>query len=242
MPRLALIGDYSDAAIAHRAIPCALELVEAETRVGLMWDWVPTPALGDPAKTLAEFSGLWVVPKSPYANMAGVLDAIRWARETKRPILGSCGGFQHMLLEIARDCAGIADADHAETNPSGRELVVAPLACSLVEKSGALRFTAGSRLREIYGVAATTEAYHCSYGLNGAYRARLEQTGLRFTAFDENGEPRAAELPAETHPFFIGTLFQSERVGLHGEIPPLARALVLAARDFERLNRRPATP
>ena len=101
-----------------------------------------------------------------------------------------------------------------------------------MEQSSPLRFTTGSRLRAIYGRDSTTEGYHCSYGLNAAYREKLAAAGLRFTAFDENGEVRAAELPESLHPFYVGTLFQPERAALRGEAPPLARALVRAAAAF----------
>ncbi len=229
VPTLALIGDPSPTVTAHRAIPIALALAADAERVMVQWRWYPTAALRDPARQLAEIAALWVVPASPYANMDGALGAIRWVRESRRPILGSCGGFQHMLIEFARACAGIRSADHAETNPSGAELVVAPLSCSLVEKTGAVHFAAGSALRSIYGRDSAVEGYHCNYGLNPAYRAQLEEAGLRFTSHDEAGDVRAAELAPANHPFFIGTLFQSERAALRGEVPPLARALVRAA-------------
>jgi len=231
-PAIALIGDFSPDVVAHRAIPRALELAAAAAAQPVTWDWVPTTAIRDPAQDLARYTAVWVVPASPYASMAGALAAIRWARETKRPLLGSCGGFQHLLIEFARNCAGLAGADTAETNPGGTELIVTPLTCSLVEQTGPLRFAAGSRLRAFYGRDTATEGYHCNYGLSAAYRERLEAAGLRFTACDENGEVRAAELPESVHPFFIGTLFQSERAALRGEIPPLARALVQAATEF----------
>jgi len=70
-----------------------------------------------------------------------------------------------------------------------------------------------------------TEGYRCNYGPALAHRAAFERSGLRFTAFDESGEIRAAELPVATHPFFVGTLFQPERAALRGELPPLVRAL-----------------
>ncbi|MDB6128267.1 MAG: synthase, partial [Verrucomicrobia bacterium] len=116
--RIALIGDYTPDVVAHRAIPVALDLAATAEDQAATWEWVHTTKLKNPAKELESFTAIWVVPASPYANMAGVLDTIRWARETKRPMLGSCGGFQHMLLEFARNCAGIVDADHAETNPA----------------------------------------------------------------------------------------------------------------------------
>ncbi|MFI5358294.1 MAG: hypothetical protein ACHQ4G_13255, partial [Opitutales bacterium] len=203
----------------------------AESR-RVTWTWVPTATIHDAARDLARFAAVWVVPASPYASMAGALDAIRWARETRRPLFGSCGGFQHLLIEIARHAAGLPGADTAETNPGGAELIITSLACSLVEQTSPLRFATGSRMRAIYGRDTAIEGYHCRYGLNAAYRARLEAAGLRFTAFDENGEVRAAELPESVHPFFLGTLFQPERAALRGEAPPLARALVRAATEF----------
>ena len=231
-PAIALVGDFSPTVIAHRAIPPALELAgQAEGRP-VSWTWVPTASIHDAARDLAGFAAVWVVPASPYASMAGALAAIRWARETHRPLLGSCGGFQHMLIEFARSHAGLAAADTAETNPGGAELIITSLACSLVEQSSPLRFTTGSHMRAIYGRDTATEGYHCSYGLNAAYREKLAAAGLRFTAFDENGEVRAAELPENLHPFYVGTLFQPERAALRGEAPPLARALVRAAAAF----------
>jgi len=229
---LALVGDFKPAAIAHQAIPQALEFAARDETVAVTWTWVPTATIRDAARDLAQFSGIWVVPASPYVSMDGALAAIRWARETKRPVLGSCGGFQHMLIELARDVAGLPAADSVETNPDGAEPLIAPLACSLVEQTGSIRLVAGSRIAAIYGRTTTTEGCHCRYGLNESYRARLAATGLQFSAFDENGEVRGAELPETMHPFFIGTLFQPERAALRGETPPLARALVRAAARF----------
>jgi CTP synthase (UTP-ammonia lyase) len=74
----------------------------------------------------------------------------------------------------------VRDADHAETNPGGAELVVTALACSRVEKTGGITFTPGSRLHTIFGGKPTTEGYRGSYGLNPAWRARLEAAGVCF--------------------------------------------------------------
>jgi CTP synthase (UTP-ammonia lyase) len=187
--------------------------------------------LRDPAKDLVNASGIWVVPASPYENTAGVLAAIRWVRETKRPFLGTCGGFQHAMIEYARNVLGLPDADHAETNPAGSQLVVHQLACSL-DQSALLHLVPKSRLHRIYGRDTAQETYRCSFGLNVSFRQQFERAGMQFTAFDESGDPRAAELPASIHPFIIGTLFQPERTALRGETPPLARAFVQAAVAF----------
>ncbi len=223
---IAIVGDYSERHTAHRAIPRALELARNHSGVDIAWEWVATRQISDAARDLARFGAVWLTPASPYENTAGALAAVRWAREGGRPFLGTCGGFQHALLELARNVAGIADADHAETNPGGSELVLTRLSCSMVEKSGAIRFTPGSLLARAYGGVAATEEYRCNYGFNSAYRTVLEQAGLRFTAFDEAGEIRGAELSGA--PFFAGVLFQPERAALRGEAPPLAVAFAQA--------------
>jgi CTP synthase (UTP-ammonia lyase) len=224
--RIALVGDHSERHTSHRAIPVALELARARSGADVAWEWVATRDIVDARRDLAAFAGVWAVPATPYENAAGALGAIRLAREAGLPFLGTCGGFQHALLEIARDVAGIADADTAETNPGGRSLVVAPLSCSLVEKVGGVHFAPGSLLAAAYGAGDATEGYRCNYGFNAAFRAPMEAAGLQFTAWDDGGEIRGAELTS--HRFFAGVLFQPERAALRGDVPPLVLAFVKA--------------
>ena len=226
MAKLALVGDYNPQVPAHRAIPTALELAGVATGVKLEWTWIGTEKITDASRDLAGYSAVWLVPASPYKNMAGALAAIRHARENRLPFLGTCGGFQHALIECARNLAQIGDADHAESNPAGSNLVVTQLACSLVGYAGDISFTPGSLLHQIFQGQPAREEYHCQYGVNPAFRPRLESAGLRFTGFDPNGEIRAVEL-AE-YPFFVGTLFQPERSALRGRHHPLIQAFVRA--------------
>lgn len=224
MPRIALIGDFNPEVVAHQAIPRALELAVKATGVAATWDWIGTDAITDAPRQLAGYAGIWCVPGSPYRSMDGALAAIRLAREAKHPFLGTCGGFQHALIEFARNVADISDADHAETNATGAQLVVTPLACSLVGQHEDIRFTPGSQLHDIYHGQSSREGYHCNYGTNPVYRSRLEAAGLRFSGFDREMQIRALELPG--HPFFIGTLFQPERSALTGRQHPLIHAFV----------------
>ncbi len=224
---IALIGDYSPEIPAHQAIPLALKLAARSASGPIEWVWISTRDLSLP--DLEKFDAIWVVPGSPYQDMARVLESIRWSRVNQRPFLGTCGGFQHALIEFSRNVLGLKQADHAESSPHSDIPVVSRLACTLVEKKEIVRFLPGSRLREIYGVQAIDEGYHCNYGLNPQFRERLERAGMCFSAENENGAARAVELPSSIHPFFIGTLFQPERAALVGATPPLALALVKAA-------------
>jgi len=101
------------------------------------------------------------VPASPYANTAGAVAAIRFARETGRPYLGTCGGFQHALLEYAEAVWGLSNVAHAELDPQAPDPLIAPLDCGLVEATGEVRFAPGSRLARIYCAPRATETYHC---------------------------------------------------------------------------------
>ena len=223
--RVALLGDFNPEVTAHRAIPEALRLAGEKLSLPVEGVWVHSTELVDTKKQLRDFQGIWVVPASPYANTEGVLDAIRYTREQQVPFLGSCGGFQHMILEYARNVLGITQADHAETNPSGDTLVITPLTCSLVEKSEDILLHGGI-VRRAYGIDRIQEEYRCNYGINPQFERELFKQHLKATAHGASGEIRAAEL--EGHPFYVGTLFQSEHRALKGEAPPLAVALLQA--------------
>lgn len=225
--RIGVVGDFNDEVVAHRANAPALALAAASIGVAVDPVWVPTEAIGSDAD-VARFDGLWCVPATPYRSEAGALRAIRFARLERIPFLGTCGGFQHMLLEHARAVLGWTDADHAETAPDAARPVIAPLACRLVEATGTVRLLPGTRVAAAYGVDRIVEGYHCSFGVNPEYRDALLAPPLRLAAVDEAGDVRAVERP--DHPFFVGTLFQPERAGLAGKVPPLVAAFLQAAR------------
>jgi CTP synthase (UTP-ammonia lyase) len=223
--RVGLVGDYDETVPAHRAIPIALRLAGVEAAIPVEFDWIPTEEIVDTSR-VSVFSGLWCVPGSPYRSMEGALIAIRFARENGRPFLGTCGGFQHAIIEYARNELGWTDAEHAETAPDAPRRVITPLACQLVETTDVVRFRTGSRIASCYGRGEATEGYRCRYGLNPEFRTALFSGPLRIGAEDEAGEIRAVEL--DEHPFFVATLFQPERAAFHGHVPSLVAGFVRA--------------
>lgn len=226
--QIGLIGDRNDDVVAHRAIPLALGMAAEACGVDIEPVWVPTDEVGNGA-ALAEFDGLWCVPASPYRSMEGALTAIQVARERHVPFLGTCGGFQHAVIEYARNVLGWADAEHAETSPEASRQVIVPLLCSLVEVTAAVNLVEGSHLAQAYGVSSIVEGYHCNYGLSSDFRAALADGPLRIDAVDDAGDVRGIEL--DDHPFFVATLFQHERSALQGRLPPAVRAFAQAMID-----------
>lgn len=223
--RICLIGDFNPEVVAHQAIPRALAL--AGDSISIQPEWVDTESALQ--AELDRYDGFWCVPASPYRSTEGALRVIRFARENRRPFLGTCGGCQHAVLEFARNVLSISAAGHKESDPATSEPVITNLACTLVEASEVLRPVPGTRFREFYGADEIRETYHCSYGLNPDYVPRLVQGGLRVGVLGPNGEPRAVELPS--HPFFLATLFQPERSAFGGHSHPLVREFVAAARS-----------
>lgn len=220
--QVALIGDHNPTVTAHRAIPIALDLAGGLRECSVAATWWHTSSLSDPAAQLADFDGIWCVPASPYANVVGALAAIRYARETRVPFLGTCAGFQYAIIEYARNVRSILDADHTEDHPGSQKPIISALSCSLVEATQEIATADGSRVRQAYGTEKICEQYRCRYGLNANLQSALLDGDLWFTAQDERGEVRAFEL--RSHPFFVATLFQPERRALVGKVPPLVVA------------------
>jgi CTP synthase (UTP-ammonia lyase) len=225
---VALVGDYNHQVTAHRAIPMALELAASDLGVGLCYDWLHTTTLdSNPQAALRNYQGIWCVPASPYANTAGAIGAIRFAREHDRAFLGTCGGFQHALMEFAQNVLGLPNPRHAELDPEATDPLIGLLTCSLVETSGTIILAPESRIARAYGVTEIVEEYHCRYGLSRKHEAKFKKSDLRAAAWDAQGEVRAVEL--DKHPFYVATLFQHERAALKQKLPPLVREFVRAS-------------
>ena len=233
--RIALVGDRSPHVKSHTRIPVLLDALAS--RDGLVLDayWIPTGDAGAEAAagTPARFDAVWVLPGSPYASEAGALAAIRTAREDGIPFLGTCGGFQHALLEYARGVCGLTGAAHAENDPDADDLLIEPLACSLVGHEATVTVEPGSLAQAVIGSERTVERYHCAYGPS-RHLDTLRAHGLRFSGHDEDGHVRIAELP--DHPFFLATLFQPELAGDDGYAHPIVAAFATAAAGVRELS------
>jgi CTP synthase (UTP-ammonia lyase) len=223
--RIALVGDRSPDVVSHARIPGLLDALVERDRLVLDAYWIPSEDAGD-TDVVRGFDAVWVVPGSPYRSEAGVLAAIRTAREAGIPFLGTCGGFQHALLEYAREVCGLTRVAHAENDPDADDVLIEPLACSLAGHEAVVNVEPGSLARSVIGSERTVERYFCAYGPS-RHLDTLRAHGLRFSGHDEDGQVRIAELP--DHPFFLATLFQPELSGDGSRPHPVVRALARAA-------------
>ncbi|OAR25904.1 hypothetical protein A8W25_10325 [Streptomyces sp. ERV7] len=224
--RLALVGDRSPTVRSHTRIPLLLDALRERDGLDLDAYWIPSE---EAAEGLAGFDGIWLLPGSPYRSEAGAVAAARTAREQGVPFLGTCGGFQHALLEYARDVCGLTDARHAENDPQALpgDALIVPLACSLLGHEGTVELAPGSLAERLLGAERTVERYHCSFGPDPRHLDTLRAHGLRFSGTDGEGAVRVAELPG--HPFFLATLFQPELYGDGTRPHPVVRGFAAAA-------------
>jgi len=233
--RIGLIGDYNPEVKAHIAIPRAVALASRARAIEAETSWLPTPLLESLAEEeLSTYDALWCVPASPYASMDGALRGIRFAREHGYPFLGTCGGFQHAVIEYARNALGFTEADHAESNPNAIMPIMVLLSCSLMDAQGTILLLPNTRISKIYGSSETVEHYFCNFGLNPDFKSLLEQSEMQITGVDENGEARVIELAR--HPFFIGTLFQPELSAYANVAHPLIMAFLQAIAEVSPRN------
>jgi CTP synthase (UTP-ammonia lyase) len=205
--KIAILGDFNPGYKTHHGLNDSIRHTRNHFRDDIQFDWIGTDIFPVATAFRKLYAGLWIAPGSPYKNMQNVLDAITYTREHDIPTFGNCGGFQHMIIEFARNKCGIVYADHEEIHPGASDLVISQLSCSLVEKEEKLTLLdTQSILYTIIKKKNLLGRYFCSYGVNAKYVNVLESHGLSFTAISSDNQVRAFEL--KSHPFFLGTLFQ----------------------------------
>lgn len=221
---IALLGDYIPTYPPHISTSAAIRHAQSQLDIELTVDWIATEDISP--KLFEHYSGIWVAPGSPYKNMEKTLWAIRHARENNIPCFGTCGGFQHMVIEYARNVLGFKDAKHGEYDPYASSLFISRLACSLAGREMQLSFVPGSQVAAIYGSLSAKESYYCNFGVNPDCINELKQGPLTISGSDAEGEIRIIERPE--HPFFIGTLFVPQAQSTPDKPHPLVAAFVKA--------------
>jgi CTP synthase (UTP-ammonia lyase) len=222
---LFLIGERDVSKKAHLAIEASVDLFRRTTGRDLSFKWVRSDSFTATSAdgSLAEAGAIWCAPGSPYASTAGAIAAVRYARTRGVPFLGTCGGFQHALMEYAESVLH-RSAVHQELDPEADSPLIAKLSCSLVGAKSPVIAGIGSKYAKLLGAEVSVEEFNCNYGVAPMFKGLFERTDLEFVAYDEAGQPRV--FWHRSHPFFVGTLFQPERRSFSGMIHPVVHALL----------------
>jgi CTP synthase len=243
---VALVGKYVDLPDAYLSVTEALRAggFANDARVSLRWvpaDDCATPA--GAARALAGVDAVCVPGGFGVRGIEGKLGALTWARESGTPTLGLCLGLQCMVIEAARELAGLTEADSAEFNPGTAHPVVATMSEQVDVLNGQrdmgatmrlgvypATLTPGSIVAGLYGATSVAERHRHRYEVNNSYRETLSEAGLMFSGTSPDGSlVEFVELPVTVHPFYVGTQAHPEFRSRPTRGHPLFVGLIAAA-------------
>ncbi|PKZ41406.1 CTP synthase [Kytococcus schroeteri] len=243
---VAVVGKYVDLPDAYLSISEALRAGGFHHRAKVSLRWVASDRCQTPEGAQEALGGVDAVLVPGGFGIRGIegkLGALTWAREQKVPTLGICLGMQCMVIEHARNAAGLEGASSTEFEDATEHPVIATMAEQLEfvggkgDLGGTMRLGAydatlaeGSVAATAYGSTQVSERHRHRYEVNNAYREQLESTGLVLSGTSpDGGLVEFVELPAETHPFYVGTQAHPELKSRPHRAHPLFAGLVGAA-------------
>lgn len=244
--KVALVGKYIDLPDAYLSVSEALRAggFANEAKVEIVWvasDECATES--GAAKALSNIDAICVPGGFGVRGIEGKLGALKFARENKIPTLGLCLGLQCMVIEAARNLAGIKDANSAEFSPESGTHVISTMAdqkdivAGTADMGGTMRLglyqaslLAGSIVAEVYQSTEISERHRHRYEVNNEFRDQIAQAGLVFSGvFKERDLIEFVELPREVHPYYVGTQAHPELRSRPTKPHPLFVGLVKAA-------------
>ena len=219
---VALVGKYVDLPDAYLSVTEALKAGGFANNAKVNLRWVPADDCATEAgasKALADVDAICVPGGFGIRGLEGKLGALKFARENQIPTLGLCLGLQSMVIEYARNVAGLADASSTEFDPETTTPVIATMEeqLAIVDGQGDLGGTMrlglypatlldGSVVAETYGATEVSERHRHRYEVNNAYRKQLEEAGLVFSGTSPDGTlVEFVELSKDVHPYYVST-------------------------------------
>jgi CTP synthase len=242
---IGLVGKYIDLPDAYLSVTEALKAggFAHQTKVSLTW--IPSDDCETPegaAKALRGVDGICVPGGFGIRGIEGKLGALRYARENGLPALGLCLGLQCMVIEYARNEAGLTGASSSEFDPDTEYAVVATMAEQVDiiadgDLGGTMRLglypaalTPGSLAADLYGSELVSERHRHRYEVSNQYRQQIADAGLRFSGTSPDGTlVEYVELDRDVHPFYIGTQAHPELRSRPNDAHPLFAGLVAAS-------------
>jgi len=237
--KIGLVGKYVEYEDSYKSLKEALLHAGIAHQARVEIEWIESERLEWPdcRESLREFDGILVPGGFGKRGIAGMLNAIRFAREEKVPYFGICLGMQTMVIEFARNVCGLTTADSTEFDPGTPHRVIYKLRelKGVDELGGTMRLGAypcrlaeGSFARKAYGVEEVSERHRHRYEFNREYEPVLTSNGLLLSGQTPDGVyVEICELP--DHPWYLGCQFHPEFKSKPLEPHPLFRAFLEAA-------------
>jgi CTP synthase len=253
---IALVGKYIDLPDAYLSVGEALRAGGFANHAKVVVRWVPSDTCQThegAAHALQDVDGICIPGGFGIRGVEGKVGAIQYARENMIPILGLCLGLQCMVIEVARNLAGLEGADSSEFTPDSAHPVIATMAEQVAivggegDLGGSMRLGSypaelvpGSVVAKRYGQTRVEERHRHRYEVNNAYREQLEEAGLVISGTSPDSTlVEFIELPDEVHPYFVATQAHPELKSRPTKPHPLFDGLIAAALDRKIATRLP---
>ena len=243
---VALVGKYIDLPDAYLSVTEALRAGGFANFAKVNIKWVPSDNCAtdkDAAANLGDVDAICVPGGFGVRGIEGKLGALKYARENRIPTLGLCLGLQCMVIEVARNIAGIKDANSAEFDEKTTNPVISTMSdqIDIVAGHGQMGATmrlglykadllVGSVVAGVYGKSQISERHRHRYEVNNKYREQLAKTGLVFSGLSpDKNLVEFVELPKDVHPYYVGTQAHPEFLSRPTRAHPLFAGLIAAA-------------
>jgi CTP synthase len=243
--RVGLVGKYIDLPDAYLSVSEALRAGGFANEAKIEIVWIPSDECESAEGAKKHLSGLdaIVVPGGfGIRGIEGKVGALKFARENKIPTLGLCLGLQCMVIEAARNLAGMKDAISAEFSDTGTPVIATMddqkhVVAGEGDMGGTMRLglykadlLKGSVVANTYGSLEISERHRHRYEVNNLYRDQISKAGLVFSGmFAERDLVEFVELPQEVHPYYVGTQAHPELRSRPTKPHPLFVGLIKAA-------------
>jgi len=243
--RVGLVGKYIDLPDAYLSVSEALRAGGFANEAKIEIVWIPSDECESAEGAKKHLSGLdaIVVPGGfGIRGIEGKVGALKFARENKIPTLGLCLGLQCMVIEAARNLAGMKDAISAEFSDTGTPVIATMddqkhVVAGEGDMGGTMRLglyksdlLGGSVVADTYGSLEISERHRHRYEVNNLYRDQISKAGLVFSGmFTERDLVEFVELPQEVHPYYVGTQAHPELRSRPTKPHPLFVGLIKAA-------------
>lgn len=194
-------------------------------------------------KKLSKFDGIMVPGGFGSRGVEGIISVIEYARVNKIPYFGLCYGMQLLVIEYARNVLKLKDANTREITSKSKNIVIDIMESQVQNLSkkkmgGTMRLgdykaslKKGSVAQVAYGTSTVTERHRHRYEVSTDYIKPLQDKGLVFSGTSPDGTlMEIAELPKNTHPFFLGTQFHPEFLARPLAPHPLFSAFIKACK------------
>ncbi len=246
--RIALVGKYVEYEDSYKSLKEALMHGGLAHGLRVNIEWIESERLHWPecSGELSQFDGILVPGGFGRRGVEGMIEAIRFARESRTPYFGICLGMQTMVIEFARNVCGLAQANSTEFDPATPDRVIYKLRelKGVDELGGTMRLGAypcllkeGSFARAAYGEGEISERHRHRYEFNREYEEVLTRHGLRIAGQTPDGVyVEICEIA--DHPWYVGVQFHPEFKSKPMEPHPLFAAFIGAAYKHRKQERK----